>query len=162
MITQERLRELVSYDPEMGNLIWKIDIGKARVGAHVGCKRPDGYMATHYGGKNYRVHRLVWLYHYGELPTLHIDHIDGDRSNNRLANLRLATRSQNMFNRGATRRNKTGLKGVTVHMQRPGYFARIQRDGKVKHLGYFLTAEEAHEAYCKAAREIHGDFAKTA
>lgn len=92
-----------------------------------------------------------------------VDHIDGNPLNNQRSNLRICTNSQNQANRGVRAGNKVGLKGVMIYhgtFKEPRYRAQIKKDGKVKHLGYFLTADEAHQAYVNAATEAHGEFAK--
>lgn len=89
-----------------------------------------------------------------------IDHIDGNGLNNRAANLRYATKSQNGMNRGLTSKNTTGYKGVHFYKSRGNYTANIAVNGKLKCIGYFETAEEAHKAYKKAAKKLHGEFAK--
>lgn len=89
------------------------------------------------------------------------DHINGNPLDNRRANLRLATRSQNNMNRKKSSRNKSGFKGVSLHKQNGKWVARIGKDGKYKHLGLFNTPEEAYAAYCEAAKDKdwHGEFA---
>lgn len=90
---------------------------------------------------------------------IQVDHINGDRLDNRKGNLRLCNRDQNNYNRGDISRNKLGLKGVVKMRCCNRYRAEIWFDKKRKHLGLFLTPEEAHAAYCEAAKELHGEFA---
>lgn len=108
------------------------------------------------GGKtiNGPVHRLVGEAFLGLTADRQVDHIDGDRTNNRLENLRLATHSQNR--RNSRSRSSCGMKGVSRHRKR--WSAKITIDGKLKHLGIYDTPEEAHAAYCAAAKELHGEF----
>ena len=107
-------------------------------------------------GKFYRVHRIVWLMHHGEWPEGEIDHINRQPHDNRIENLRLATRSQNASNKSSTK-NSTGFKGVKK--DRTGRFvAKIKKARVTHHLGTFDTAEEAHAAYCEAGRQMHGEF----
>lgn len=89
-----------------------------------------------------------------------VDHIDGNSLNNRRSNLRLATVSENAMNRGRTKRNRTGYKGVSFHRGNGRWRARIQREGKEHTLGYFDTPEEAFAAYRGAAKILHGEFAR--
>lgn len=107
-------------------------------------------------------HQLAWLLSHDEWPPRNIDHIDMDRANNRLSNLRLATPSQNGANRGRQKNNSSGLKGVAWNKGAKRWRAQIKANGKRRHLGYFDTAEEAHAAYQEAAASLFGDFARTA
>lgn len=95
---------------------------------------------------------------------LHVDHIDGNGLNNQRANLRACSRSENQRNRGMTKTNKTGFKGVTTTKWNRNsankYVAQIQVHGKKRSLGYFPTPEQAHTAYCEAAKNLHGEFAR--
>lgn len=110
---------------------------------------------------NYLVHRIVYFLAFGVDPSnLHIDHIDGNGQNNNPANLRLATNSENMRNRGATKINTSGFKGVDWRKQSQNWRALIRHHGKLRHLGLFDTPEEAHAAYVRAAAELHGEFAR--
>ena len=92
-------------------------------------------------------------------PKIHTDHIDGNGLNNRRDNLRACSRSENMHNRGAYATNMSGFKGVSWHKQRGKWQAQIKFNGKNRHLGLYSTPEEAHQAYCRAAIDLHGDFA---
>ena len=105
-------------------------------------------------GRKHLAHRLAWLYVNGYCPPGDIDHINGDRAANRISNLRLATRSENLQNQSkAQKHNKTGLLGVS---HRRGKFrAQIRVDGKKMHIGTFPTPEEAHTAYLEAKRQFH-------
>lgn len=164
-MTAERLRNLIDYDYETGSFTWRVTRGHhARAGRPIG-HQPDGAGRTEViiEGKIYRLHRLAWLYVHGELPPkgIWIDHIDGDPQNNRIANLRLATPLQNGHNKKKMRRNTSGYKGVTFNKKRGKYVAMIMVDGKHHYLGAFVEAHSAHDAYCKAAHELHGEFART-
>jgi hypothetical protein len=116
-----------------------------------------GYVVLHFMGTLFKAHRLVWLHVYGE-PVPEIDHIDGDRSNNRIENLRSATRSQNRANSVVSKNNGVGVKGVSPHKNR--YHARIMHQGRAIHLGSFKTIDEAAAARRKAAERLHGEFVK--
>ena len=106
----------------------------------------------------YRAHRLIFLFHHGYLPEF-LDHIDGNKINNRVENLRPATKSQNMSNRGKQANNTSGFKGVSFIKADNKYEAWIQVNGKKKHLGRFVDPAIAHEAYKKAALIHHKEFA---
>lgn len=148
-ITAERLRELVHYDPETGLMRWKVSRGnRVPAGSIVGHKNVHGYWATRIGGKDYRVHRLVWFYVTGAFPKHLIDHIDGDRGNNRFENLRDVTHSANGQNKKRSRNNTTGFLGVIFEPSTGTFRARIS-------IGAFATAEEAHKAYLAAKRILH-------
>jgi hypothetical protein len=163
-ISQEQLKELFDYCAETGNLIWKKSQqgGKVVVGGPLGSEEilNNGYQRriTHLKGRMYRVHRLVWLWHYGTLPKM-IDHKDNNALNNRIENLRECTVSQNNSNRRFTG-NKSGYKGVCKVEKNNSisYTASIKINNRNKHLGTFKTAEEAHEAYKKAAIQRHSEF----
>ncbi len=98
------------------------------------------------------IHR--WLMDYPDDKC--IDHINRDPLDNRMCNLRVCNRQENSFNTDKHKDNTSGWKGITFHKNK--YRARIVIDGKSKHLGYFNTAQEAHDAYCEKAKELHGDF----
>jgi hypothetical protein len=105
-------------------------------------------------------HRVIWEMHYGPIPDgMHVDHENGDKADNRIGNLRLATRSQNKANEKLRKDNKSGFKGV--YRRENGKFrASISVNGKIKKLGNFDTAEEAHLAYCRAAHICYREFAR--
>jgi hypothetical protein len=154
------IRHLVSYDPDTGSMKWVCSrSNKAPAGAEVGSINQSGYRYSVIRRKNFAVHRLVWLYVHGQWPRGFVDHINGIRSDNRLANLREATRSQNQANRRA---NSNHLKGTHFNLRLGRWQAAIRIQGKGTHLGYFDTAEAAHAAYVAKAQEVHGQFARAA
>lgn len=154
MITQERLKQLVHYDPDTG----KFTRLKVTRGAHIqaGNKRLDGYISLFIDGKAMSAHRMAWLYVHGTFPELYIDHINGDRSDNRIANLRQATRSENAQNIGSAYRNNksSGILGVYPHACGK-WQAKIQLNKKSRSLGLYHTKEEAAKAYQLAKAELH-------
>lgn len=161
----DRLDECLSYDRETGILTWrKCYARRIKIGDDAGCQRPDGYVVILLSKKGegrkqiLATHAIWWITH-REWPRLEIDHIDMDRSNNRLSNLRLATRSQNLMNSPARSHNKLGIKGVCRY-RNGKYLAYISIDKTRHHLGYFLTADEASAAYQAAALRHHGNFAR--
>jgi hypothetical protein len=161
------LRRLLSYDPETGVFTWRVDVkaGKGMVcvkaGSVAGCFEPRGYHRISVKRTLHQGHRLAWIYMTGEWPKNLIDHINGNKSDNRFSNLREATNAENLSNRLADKTNSTGFKGVYPNKHRPGYSATITTNGKKHYLGYFQTPEEAHAAYCRAAIQLHGQFART-
>lgn len=119
----------------------------------------DGYIRVRVEGHEYRAHRLIWEMFYGKIPAgMLVDHIDGDVFNNRIENLRLATRTQNNVNSKAKALNSTGLKGITKVGSK--YRARITTGGTTISLGMFNTPAEAKAAYDLKAVELHGEYAK--
>ncbi len=116
MITQDELKQLLSYDSVSGLFTWIKPQKGIKVGAIAGNLSSSGYARIRINGKSYQTHRLVYLYVYGFIPTQDVDHINGNRSDNRACNLRLATRSENNQNRNMpNRNNKVGHKGIWQH-----------------------------------------------
>lgn len=154
-ITADELRTVIEYNEESGEFRWRARLSQGtQVGQIAGCLNTIGYWQIGIRRVRYLGHRLAWLYVYGVWPLGEIDHIDGDRGNNRIANLRVTNRSVNMQN--VTRTNKktqTGLLGA--HVDKNGFSSKIMLDGMSMHLGNFKTAQEAHEAYVRAKRKIH-------
>jgi len=157
MITQERLKELMHYDPDTGIFIRKVQTcSRVKVGMIAGSPDRHGHLLCHVDGKRYSLHRLAWLYMTGNFPIGEIDHISGEKANNRFCNLRDVGRSENMQNMvRASSNNKTGLIGVIATNRTNTFLARIRVNGVNKHLGTFRTPELAHEAYVKAKRHFH-------
>lgn len=157
MLTQQRLKELLSYDQGTGIFIWSTKKSKRiKIGDIAGCKNPDGYIYIRVDGKGYFAHRLAWLYVYEKMPEKEIDHINEIRDDNRMCNLRLANHQENGQNQSNPRtHNTSGFLGVSWHKCGKKWRAYITLNGKIKHLGYFNTAEEAHAAYLCAKREYH-------
>lgn len=151
-----RLFEVLEYFPETGALVWKKRISIRITVGRVACSEASkGYLKIGIDGKRYKAHRIAYFMGTGIEAKGDIDHIDGDRSNNRLSNLRDVSRAENIQNqRHANRDSKTGVLGVTRTKSRK-YRAQIAKDGKNKSLGVFATAEAAHAAYVEAKRQIH-------
>lgn len=166
------IREAFSLDEENGLLIWKTrpishfrsekmcKIFNAQFAGKVaGYTDKRGYVGLSMGGKKYWVHRIIYLMAQGCISEHQIiDHADGNQSNNRPANLRLATHSDNCANGRLRRTNSLGFKGVFKHGNK--FAAQITKHGKTVCLGSFLTPQEAHLAYAYAAKDIHGEFAR--
>ena len=153
--SQKKLQELFDYRD--GQLYWKerinssIDLSKP-----AGYIRKDGYRGIQIEGKIYKAHRLIWKYHYGKDPKEFIDHIDGNKSNNNIENLRESTKQQNSFNRGPHKNNELGVKGLCKLGNK--YRAAIMINGKNKHLGMFDTIEEARLAREEAEKKLFKEF----
>jgi hypothetical protein len=151
-LTAERLLEVFDYDHERGVLIRRGGRFKGAIcGQEAGAKK---HLRIRVDGEFYALHRLIWLHAHGVWPTEVIDHIDGNRGNNRLSNLRDVDQATNMQNqRKAMSSSKTGLLGA--YPWRDKFAAGIGINGRIKHLGVFNTAEEAHAKYLDAKRAMH-------
>lgn len=157
-LTLERLKTLIEYNPDTGSMVWRISTSNRNpVGSEAGTIMANGYRAVTIDGQRHLGHRLAWFYVHGSWPK-ELDHINRDRSDNRMVNLRLATRSQNNMNRSARSDNKSGVTGVTWHKQSQKWRATIHKNGKQIQIGMFETIEEAAKAYSLAAQDMHGDF----
>jgi hypothetical protein len=162
----ELVQQLLDYDPISGLIKWKIRKGGMLKGTAAGWKTKSSsrslteYIKIEINGVNYWAHRLAYYLHNGIDPLeREIDHIDGNGLNNKYNNLRIATRAENMWNRKA-KPSTSGLKGAQFIKRINKWQASISCNGKRKYLGLFSTAELAHMAYCKAAAELHGEFAR--
>jgi hypothetical protein len=157
MISAERLRALLHYDPEAGIFTRLVSTSSnARAGEVGGCLTGDGYRRIHVDGRDYLAHRLAWLYMTGAWPKSQIDHINRDKLNNRWVNLREATNGENQANRATL----FGFKGAFWNKPKRKWQAQINCNNKRYHLGYFETQQEAAVAYAEAAKEFHGEFAR--
>jgi hypothetical protein len=161
-LTRARLRELLDYNSTTGEFRWRNRDGNgARLGPSAGSVNSSGeYRSIKINGRMYREHQLAWFYMKGRWGRPMIDHRDGDGTNNRWNNLRRATMSQNAANRRRPRHNTSGYKGVYICCKSGKWRACIGKDGETIQLGRFETAQEAHEAYLKAARKLFGKFAR--
>lgn len=163
MLTAERLRELFRYDPATGSFTRLVAIGPHgchRAGRVCGSLTVTGYLEICIDRRRFLSHRLAWFYIHGRWPSHEIDHINGVRNDNRLANLREATHAQNLANIGIPKHNTSGLKGVCFDKSRGKWVAGINRKGTRINLGRFDTAEQAHAAYLAAAKVLHREFAR--
>lgn len=154
--SQEKLLELFDYKD--GDLYWKEKINSSiDLSKPAGSSLSNGYRRIKIEGETYKYHRLIWKYHYGVDPKNQIDHIDGNKLNNCIENLREATNQENSFNRGVQKNNKLGVKGVRKVGDR--YRSQIMVKGKKKHLGSFYTLEEAKIVRQKAEEKYFKGFA---
>lgn len=163
MPSRDVLNSALHYDPETGILRWRDGLTKrgkprAKSGREAGGLDASGYRRVAINRVHQWAHRVIWVMMTGEAP-YQIDHINGDRSDNRWANLRAATHAQNLHNRGRSRNNATGFKGVYRHTS-GRYAAQIGSGRKVTYLGLFDTPEAASVAYANAAASLHGEFAR--
>jgi hypothetical protein len=153
--TAEQLREVVEYYPDTGYFFSKARRGNQAAFCRCGTLHKNGYRLISVFGTRVWEHRLVWFYIHGEWPKHHIDHINGNPSDNRIENLRDVTRSVNLQNRqGPTKANKSGFLGVIARGNK--WRARIKVGGKGKYIGTFDTKELAHSAYL-AYKRLHHD-----
>ena len=173
-LTQSRVRELFNYDEGTGALIWRprpreefrSESHWARFNAHIAGKEAGtvqqtnsgvSYKRVFFGRKSYANHKVIWLYVHGHWPEHDIDHKNRCRIDNRLENLRIATKSQNSANR--VFKNRVGLKGAYRQKGRDTYYSMIRVERKAIYLGFFYSEIEAHEAYKAAAQKYFGEFA---
>lgn len=161
MLTQERLKELLHYDPTTGIFTWITSRGAAKAGSKAGHAGALGYISIRIDGVLYQAHRLAWIWVKGVFPENGIDHRDLDGFNNRFDNLREATQTQNNANHPIRKDNRSGAKGVSFHSGEGKWRARVHKDGREVHLGWFSQFSDAVDARAKAAAEAYGDFVRT-
>jgi hypothetical protein len=164
-LTAEFVRSLFDIDEKNAQLVWKPNIacgrtsrgGNSRPGQVAGYVFTNGYRYIQINKRHYLAHRIIYLYKNGEWPPGKIDHATGDRLDN--SKIRPADDYQNSMNKGKSRRNTSGFKGVSMIRGSGRWRAQIVARDRHYSLGVYATKEEAHAAYCKAASELHGEFA---
>ena len=157
MITQDELKELFTYCEKTGNLIYKIDVGiKIKAGAIAGYTN-KGYNIVTVNYQKYMAHRLIWIMLHSSIDSkLQVDHISGERGDNRISNLRLVTHQNNSKNQKLPKSNKSGVIGVCWDKRESKWRATVRVDGKQKHLGCFTNKEDAIKV--RQAAEIEYGF----
>jgi len=159
-LTIEELNRRFSYDPETGAITRNIRMGGYPAGSVAGCAQRDYYYVS-VDHRRISAHRMAWALHYGAWPKLTIDHINNDRFDNRIANLRLATVAENVRNRPRCANNTSGYKGVRFDKRTGRYIVAITVNKVTHQLGTFATADNAVAAYEDAAKRFHGEFTNT-
>ena len=160
-VTAENIREWFLYDPSTGVFTRRVRRGRNGAGSVLSGAIKHGYLRATLQGRSYAIHRLAFLWMTGMFPIGDVDHIDGNRANNKWSNLRDVDRSTNLQNiRSAKSHNKsTGLLGAYLIPKSGRYTSRIRSGGKNIYLGVFSTADEARSAYIAAKRQLHpGSF----
>lgn len=156
MLTQERLKSVLDYNPETGVFVWKEWRGGTAYAGTVAGRTSNGYVGISVDRRRYPAHRLAWLYVTGGWPVDEIDHINGSKADNRWANLRQADRVLNNQNRRVAHRgSEVNFLGVARVSNGTKFRAAIRTNGKLRHLGTFATPEQAHAVYLDAKRREH-------
>ncbi len=156
MLTQERLKEVLSYDPVTGLFIWNHDRGgTAKHNSVAGTSHTKGYIKIKIDGKLYFAHRLAFVYVTGEFPKEQVDHLNNIRHDNRWNNLRLVTQEENQHNRKKSKNNTTGIEGVYWEKARNKYKVQIYINNTCINIGRYDTLEAAKEARENAKRIYH-------
>lgn len=151
ILNQAKLKELLDYNPDTGGFIWRVYRSRmAKASAPAGTKSDLGYIRIIVCGKQYAAHRLAWLYTHGQWPTSEIDHINQNKADNRIANLRQVTRSENCQNK-----SDATLPGITWHKPTAKWQARIKINQKLIHLGVFANIADAKAARKQAEQKYH-------
>lgn len=144
MLTQAQLKEVLTYNKRTGVFLWAVNKPRARIGQPTGQALDRwGYNTICINRKKYKAHRLAWLYVYGSFPTKDLDHINRIKTDNRIANLREVTPTENAQNKGPSVKNKSGYVGVSWKKSHRRWCAQVSRGGVVKHLGLF---DDIHDA----------------
>ena len=153
---EETILRRLSYNKETGSVIW---LDGKRAGRKIYNTSCDGYHRLKILGSTYYLHRVCWFLHYREWPTSHLDHVNGDKTDNRIVNLRVASSTQNSANRSLAVNNTTGHKGVVYLENISKYMVRVGSSPRVL-VGYFENLDDAAKAYNDAAKELYGEYAR--
>lgn len=161
MITHGQLLDALRYDPDTGHFYWKIkNSWLTEIGQIAGTRMKRGYWKITVCGYSGYAHRLAWFYVHGRWPKGQIDHINRNRLDNRICNLREANQQGNSANMFRARQNTSGFKGVYALKNSKRFMAAIRFNGKSMYLGLYDTKEEAAAAYKAKAQELFGGFAQ--
>ena len=152
-VSIDKFKEELHYDKLTGRFIWLKHKKSEKIGLHAEKEHPNGYWQIYVLGRNYLAHRLAWAFSSGSWPEKHIDHINEDKKDNRICNLRDVSHSINLANQKNPQRNNiSGYRGVTKRNDK--FQAQIVINKKYTSIGYFNSAEEAHKAYLKFKGQI--------
>lgn len=174
LITAEDVRKLLDYDPETGLFVWRrrsLRLGFERIDKGWNTRYENKLVAIRLDKRGYRqiciapfsnmfAHRIAWLHVFGSWPADEIDHINGDPLDNRISNMRVVNRQQNMINQKLRKDNTSGVKGVSLHKKSNMWHVHINVDKKIKVLGTFRTIEEAASVRKQAEIKYHGEYAR--
>jgi hypothetical protein len=156
ILTQEQLKEILNYNPETGDFTWKKQVSNSVKIGEVAGNVSNGYRQIKINSKLYRAHRLAWLYLNGSFPINEIDHINHIKDDNRVINLREATRKENLMNVGMLKSNTSGVMGVSMHKKTKKWLSSIQVNKKLIHL---YCGNDFFEAICaRKSAENKYDF----
>jgi hypothetical protein len=159
-VSAEEVQRLFHYDEATGALSWKVCLStRAKAGRICSYSDKRGYIYVKIHKRHYMVHRVIWAVYHGAWPTNDIDHINGNPSDNRISNLRPATRSQNLCNKKLSSRNTSGIKGVNWHKKARKWRGRVILNKRYYNAGYFDDPAEAGRAVQSLREKIHGEFA---
>ena len=156
IITQDYVKQLFEYRD--GELYRKTSISNSYAGDKVGGRNREGYLRAKINDKTYYLHRLIFLMHHGYLPKL-IDHIDGNKLNNKIENLRAATHVENLFNRKAQKNSNSGVKNVCWSKPKQRWIVQLQTNNKQRYFGMYKDLELADLVAQEARDKYHGAFA---
>ena len=158
-LTYERLKQMFSYSPETGEFTRLVRTSNStRVGEVAGGKMTHGYLTLCIDYQSHYAHRLAWLYTHGVWPDRNIDHINGNRLDNRIANIRQCNQTENLFNAAIRKNNTSGYRGVYWNKRKQKFEVKCNVNKQTTHLGYFGTIEAAAIAYRSFAESQHGEF----
>lgn len=154
------IRDWINYNPETGEFIWRRSpANNVPQGSVAGFLSADGYYNIRFNKSIYKAHRIAWYLIYNTDPVVEIDHKNEIKNDNRLVNLRLATSSENQYNRSIRSNNTSGIKGVSWHERAGKWQVQIRKDSKVVFTGHYHSLEQAEKIAIAKRLEFHGEFA---